>query len=270
MSSYSLDEKAPQIVLSLSALEIHMLRGRMGRSSKARKARPGERAMENITSQQPGLSTTARQSTYFAGSFHVVKWAQRDAGRKPNIKGGEKGCDWPRLQYDIRIRHVASSPIYTKKPRTHWSPEPTPNEAPAPSAKSQVLVSSGHFFEELPDTETDQAAEPRQRGLPARSIGQLSQFHEYRKAARIDDAIDEVFRYFDEQFTARLFRECDETLTTLSIEEFGTDLIIAVLTATLPAREQLNRRTDFVQRAEHVLLETEQEGHVQDLLRGLR
>lgn len=68
-----------------------------------------------------------------------------------------------------------------------------------------------------------------------------------------DQAIDLIYDHFDRMLGDNKFRDCEQLIDQLVAHELSTDLIISVLTATLPWRSQIAARQRFLQRARLVL-----------------
>ena len=61
----------------------------------------------------------------------------------------------------------------------------------------------------------------------------------------IDEAIDCLFELCDRYFKADAFDYVDRFISSLNVKEFSTDFLLAVLTATLPAKSKLGSRKSF-------------------------
>ena len=86
---------------------------------------------------------------------------------------------------------------------------------------------------------------------------------------RIDAAIDIVFREFDSLFLRGRFDTSDGILRTIDLKRMDSNLTVAVLSVTLPAKSRLPNRARFLARAE-ARLSRVAPGRVERLLAGLR
>jgi|GEM_PF-4751957 len=84
----------------------------------------------------------------------------------------------------------------------------------------------------------------------------------------VDDAIDSIFNKFYDWFEAGGFSDADEALQLMRLDRLNTYLIVAVLSATLPAQSRLPSRVQFVEAARKVFEKTEP-NEVEALLSGL-
>ena len=82
-----------------------------------------------------------------------------------------------------------------------------------------------------------------------------------------DTALDIIFDQVDEMLLAGEFDRVNQLLVDTSVDEYSVELLLGVLTATLPAKGQLPDRCAFFQRVAQTL---EARGGLQDgLLVGL-
>ena len=82
-----------------------------------------------------------------------------------------------------------------------------------------------------------------------------------------DSALDLIFDQIDELLLARHFDNVNQLLKDAVANDYSAEMLLGVLTATLPAKDRLPNRRDFFQRASQVL---ESRGEHQDsLLVGL-
>src|SRR5690606_23764698 len=65
----------------------------------------------------------------------------------------------------------------------------------------------------------------------------------------LDSAIDFINEYFDAMFRQNEFSVCDAVLSAIPIYSVDTDILLAILTATLPARSRLQNRHSFFELA---------------------
>lgn len=73
------------------------------------------------------------------------------------------------------------------------------------------------------------------------------------KHGRVDAALDLIYDSVDEMMRSGDFNKLDALLTRLQLSELSTDLLIGLLTATLPARGRLATRKSFFCRVEEIL-----------------
>lgn len=66
---------------------------------------------------------------------------------------------------------------------------------------------------------------------------------------RVDDAIDLIFTEIDSALRAGRFDICDNILESIDPHDLSDDLVLALLTATLPAASKLPSRQSFYERA---------------------
>lgn len=71
----------------------------------------------------------------------------------------------------------------------------------------------------------------------------------------IDDAIDILFDTFDDLFMDGEFEKADELLPTIEVEKLDTNLLVALLVITYPAKEKLSNRPAVVERVKERLYE---------------
>jgi len=85
----------------------------------------------------------------------------------------------------------------------------------------------------------------------------------------VDSAVDLVFDHFDDLLHGEKFREADEALAAVDIKRLDSNLMVALLTITHAAKENLRRREDLVRRIEKKL-EADAPDRAEQLLAGLR
>jgi len=64
-----------------------------------------------------------------------------------------------------------------------------------------------------------------------------------------DKWLDEIYDWFDRCFCVSAWDEADAKLASMPVETWDEDRIVGVLCATLPAKDQLPSRKEFIQRA---------------------
>lgn len=80
----------------------------------------------------------------------------------------------------------------------------------------------------------------------------LTQAIAIEATAGVDEALDYIYREFDTLMWAGDFAAIDQALA-ISAEDVSVDIILALLTATLPIKSQLAEREAFFQRAHQAL-----------------
>ncbi|MBC7818835.1 MAG: hypothetical protein IAG10_18245 [Planctomycetaceae bacterium] len=70
------------------------------------------------------------------------------------------------------------------------------------------------------------------------------------RQGQVDAALDVIFARVDEMFRQGLFSECDALLRRIPAGDYSTDVLLGLLTATLPAKSCLQARPDFYLRTE--------------------
>ncbi len=73
------------------------------------------------------------------------------------------------------------------------------------------------------------------------------------KRERLDTALDLIFDQVDELLLSGAFDEVDQILGHVVPDEFSTEVLVGLLTVTLPAKNQLARRDEFFQRVAETL-----------------
>ena len=84
-----------------------------------------------------------------------------------------------------------------------------------------------------------------------------------------DDAIDVLFDHVDDLLITGEFRRCNDLLHAVDLARLDTDLLVALLSITLPAAPHLRDRPWLVQRVEKRLQEIAPD-RIEGLMRGLR
>lgn len=93
---------------------------------------------------------------------------------------------------------------------------------------------------------------------PVETAPFLEQAKQLEKRGRTDTALDLVYDQIDERLLAGRFTEVDQLLATVSVADLSLDLLLALLTATLPARNQLANRARFFAAIEETLRQREE------------
>ena len=88
---------------------------------------------------------------------------------------------------------------------------------------------------------------------PARSfLENARRLDEHRQT---DAALDLIFDQIDEMLLAGKFVEVDQLLQDISPSDYSVELLLGILTATLPAKDELSSRAQFFQQVREVLRE---------------
>ncbi len=87
--------------------------------------------------------------------------------------------------------------------------------------------------------------------------------------SRPDAAVDILFNRFDDLFSRSEFERCDEVLRAIDLGRLDTNLLVAVLSITRPARDSLSAREEIVRSVEREL-QRRVPARAERLLRGLR
>lgn len=86
--------------------------------------------------------------------------------------------------------------------------------------------------------------------VPSRANNFVEMANRLAVQNRVDAALDLIFARVDEKFQRSEFSDCDQLLQRLSAGDCETDVLLGLLTATLPARSLLPSRPDFFLRTE--------------------
>jgi hypothetical protein len=73
------------------------------------------------------------------------------------------------------------------------------------------------------------------------------------KCGQTDTALDIIFDQIDEMLLAGEFDRLNQLLIDTDTKQYSVDLLLGILTATLPAKDRLPSRTDFFPRVEQTL-----------------
>jgi hypothetical protein len=83
----------------------------------------------------------------------------------------------------------------------------------------------------------------------------LSRAHHLDTLGKTDAALDVVYESVDQLMRTGRFDELDEIVKHLQVVDFSRDLLLGILTATLPAKSRLPSRTELFRHAEKALRE---------------
>ncbi len=92
--------------------------------------------------------------------------------------------------------------------------------------------------------------ETRQEAVPSLAGNFVEMANRLAEQSRVDAALDLIFARVDEAFQRGDFSDCDHLLQHLTVGDFDTDVLLGLLTATLPGRSLLPSRPDFYSRTE--------------------
>lgn len=102
------------------------------------------------------------------------------------------------------------------------------------------------------------------------ALAPLSKIYELVTSNRTDDAMDLLYDVVDELLSAHSFPICERMLTDIDLGRLNADLLIGALSITLPAKNALPARAQFLQRVEQHLARTLPAAQIAELLQGLR
>jgi len=98
----------------------------------------------------------------------------------------------------------------------------------------------------------------------------LSKIYDLVTSNKIDDAMDLLYDVVDELLSAHSFPICERMLTNIDLGRLNADLLIGVLSITLPAKSVLPARAQLLQRVEEQLARSLPPTQIAELLHGLR
>ena len=98
----------------------------------------------------------------------------------------------------------------------------------------------------------------------------LSMIYDLVTSNKTDDAMDLLYDVVDELLSAHSFPICERMLTNIDLDRLNADLLIGVLSITLPAKNALPARAQFLQRVEQRLARTLPPNQIAEFLHGLR
>lgn len=98
----------------------------------------------------------------------------------------------------------------------------------------------------------------------------LPQLYELVQNRRIDDALDLLYDVIDDLLVSKSFAACERMLAKIDLARMNPDLLVGVLSITLPAKSVLTARDQFVRSVEEHLRQSLPPNETADLLRGLR
>lgn len=89
--------------------------------------------------------------------------------------------------------------------------------------------------------------------IPRESMPFMDETRQLDETGRTDDALDLLFDAIDEMMWNDRFGELDSLIAGLDASEYSIDVLLGVLTATLPAKERLPARPKLYEDIETVL-----------------
>lgn len=104
-------------------------------------------------------------------------------------------------------------------------------------------------------------------GSPISTEDFLSRARRLDAKQNVESALDIIYDSFDELFREGRFDAADRQLASANAREFSSELLVGILTATLPAKSRLPSRAPFFEGVERVLKERNE--HRPGLLTGL-
>src|ERR1700742_2348282 len=81
----------------------------------------------------------------------------------------------------------------------------------------------------------------------------FKQVYNLDKAGRTDAALDELYDFIDEEFKDGYFKLIDDLLSWIDTDSYSINILIGLLSATLPAKTKLPNRKAFYDRVESTL-----------------
>jgi hypothetical protein len=85
--------------------------------------------------------------------------------------------------------------------------------------------------------------------------GFLERAERLERSGNIDAALDIIYDQINWRLKEQKFYETDQLLQNVNVAEYSVDLLLGLLTATLPARSKLRSRAQFFSEVEAVLKE---------------
>lgn len=131
---------------------------------------------------------------------------------------------------------------------------------PSKYYKQAPLVSTGHSWEDFSGeyyTFNDNSGEILSSYTSKDSIlgtSWVSAAYELDKSGKVDEALDVIYDNIDSMLSGGDFIEINRLLGMISITDLSVDLVLGILTSTLPARDRLENRQHFFQIAKECLL----------------
>jgi hypothetical protein len=98
----------------------------------------------------------------------------------------------------------------------------------------------------------------------------LPQLYDLVQNRHIDDALDLLYDVIDGLLVSKSFAACDRMLGKIDLARMNPDLLVGVLSITLPAKNVLKARDHFVRSVEEQLQQSVPPNETAELLRGLR
>jgi hypothetical protein len=89
--------------------------------------------------------------------------------------------------------------------------------------------------------------------IPAQRESFLQRAQRLDRMGHTDAALDLLYDNIDEQMRQGRFADLDLVLATLHVEDYSADMLLGLLTATLPARSRLLARASLLTKVEETL-----------------
>ncbi len=154
-----------------------------------------------------------------------------------------------RLQSIGSIPNVSEIALWAKIPTSpsalHWTVQgewEIPNDVP--------LAAIGELFEASIRDALNEIIEKQRKSPRSRTDNFVDTANRLVGQRQVDAALDVIFARVDEMFCHDRFVECDALLRRISVGDYSTDILLGLLTATLPAKSRLKARPDFYSRVE--------------------
>ncbi len=90
-----------------------------------------------------------------------------------------------------------------------------------------------------------------------------------RKMSTIDEKLDYIFELFDDLLLKNKFKECDDIINDIKIDEITIDELIAVLTITSLYSKNLKSRVKFYTKVEKIVRK-QYHKESEEILKGLK
>lgn len=133
----------------------------------------------------------------------------------------------------------------------------------SPETAQPQWVETADFFQLLINT----TAEKREaKSAPPQWVEEMYLLVAHRELER---AVDLLFERVDDLLLEGRMNECDAILRTIDIDQLDSNLMVSLLSITLPAASELPYRPTLVARVESSFMKTDPE-RTAGLLRGLR
>lgn len=82
----------------------------------------------------------------------------------------------------------------------------------------------------------------------------LDQLTKALECSNVDDALDVIFDTIDDALLDGKFKECNQALASININEWSTDLLGGILSITLAASHKLPERVAFFRKVRNAII----------------